>query len=263
MLRQTFLHLPGVGPETEIRLWRMGVATWLDFQACSRLPARVARRRAVLSTHLDRSIARLDRNDAAFFNRVLPARERWRLYGDFRHNAAFIDIETSGLSPAYSYITMVGVLDSGGYRAYVRDENLEDLRSAMEQYDLIVTYNGAVFDVPWIEEHFGKILSRTAHVDLRFPLRRLGFLGGLKAIEYQAGLSRARELSGIQGADAVALWHRWRQGDRDARETLIRYNEADVVSLPVLADIAYGRLTAQLPIVTAPLEPWTKLDEVP
>ena len=133
----------------------------------------------------------------------------------------------------------------------------------MEQYDLIVTYNGAAFDVPWIEEHFGKILSQTAHVDLRFPLRRLGFLGGLKAIEYQAGLSRARELSGVQGADAVALWHRWWQGDRDARETLIRYNEADVASLPVLADIAYSRLTSQLPIETAPLEPWTKLDKVP
>ena len=262
MLRQTFLHLPGVGPDTENRLWRMGVATWRDFQACSRLPARVARRRAALSAHLDRSIARLNLNDAAFFDRALPARERWRLYGDFRHNAAFVDIETSGLSLAYSYITMVGVLGSGGYRAYVRDENLEELRGAIEQYDLIVTYNGSAFDVPWIEAHFGKILGRTAHVDLRFPLRRLGFLGGLKAIEYQTGLSRARELSGIQGADAVALWHRWRQGDRDARETLIRYNEADVASLPALADIAYSRLASRLPLVTAPLEPWTELDEV-
>ena len=106
-------------------------------------------------------------------------------------------------------------------------------------------------------------MGRTAHVDLRFPLRRLGFLGGLKAIEHQAGLSRARELSGIQGADAVDLWHRWRQGDRDARETLIRYNEADVASLPVLADMAYSRLASRLPLMAPPLEPWTALDEVP
>ena len=260
MLRQTFLHLPGVGPGTESRLWQLGVATWQDFQACSRLPARVARRRDELSAHVDRSIARLDEEDAAFFDRALPARERWRLYGDFRHNAAFVDIETSGLSPTYSYITTVGVLDSGGYRAYVRDENLEDLREAMERYDLIVTYNGAAFDLPWIEDHFGRILGRTAHVDLRFPLRRLGFLGGLKAIEYQAGLSRAREISGVQGADAVVLWHRWRRGNRNARDTLIRYNEADVASLPVLADIAYSRLASLLPLVTAPLEPWTELD---
>ena len=236
----------------------MGVATWQDFRACSRLPAKVARRRDELSAHLEQSISRLDGDDAVFFDRALPVRERWRLYGDFRRNAAFVDIETSGLSPHYSYITMVGVLDSGGYSAYVRDENLEDLRAAMEQYDLIVTYNGAAFDVPWIEDHFGRILRRTAHVDLRFPLRRLGFLGGLKGIEYQAGLSRARELSGIQGADAVSLWHQWRQGDRDARETLIRYNEADVASLPVLADIAYSRLISQLPLEAAPLEPWTE-----
>ena len=113
--------------------------------------------------------------------------------------------------------------------------------------------------MPWIEDHFGKILGWTAHIDLRFPLRRLGFLGGLKAIEYQAGLSRRRELSDIQGADAVALWQRWRQGDHNARETLITYNEADVASLPVLADIAYSRLASQLPLVTAPLEPWTEL----
>ena len=44
---------------------------------------------------------------------------------------------------------------------------------------------------------------------------------------------------------------------------MIRYNEADVTSLPVLADIAYSRLASLLPLVIAPLEPWIEPDRGP
>ena len=97
---------------------------------------------------------RLDDMDAAYFARAIPGTERWRMYADFRHNAAFLDIETTGLSPDYNIITLVGILDSEGYHAFVFDQNLSDLREALERYDLIVTFNGASFDLPFIERHF-------------------------------------------------------------------------------------------------------------
>ena len=54
-------------------------------------------------------------------------------------------------------ITLIGVLDANGYTAYVHGENLANFREAMEQYDLVVTFNGAAFDLPYIKHHFGSI----------------------------------------------------------------------------------------------------------
>jgi uncharacterized protein YprB with RNaseH-like and TPR domain len=157
-----------------------------------------------------------------------------------------LDIETTGLSPEDSYVTMVGVLDSTEYTACVRDDNLEDLREALEQYDLVVTFNGGSFDLPFLEHHFGRLFGQMAHIDLRHPLRRIGYRGGLKAIEKQLRVGRPSELTGLGGYDAVLLWGMWLKGDASALETLIRYNAEDVASLPALAVIAYNGLLAQV-----------------
>ncbi len=189
---------------------------------------------------------RLDDNDAAYFARTIPRSETWRMYADFRHNAAFLDIETTGLSPDYSIITLVGILDREGYHAFVYDRNLSDLREALERYDLIVTYNGASFDLPFIEHHFGSLFRHTPHIDLRFVLSRMGQKGGLKAIERRLGVGRPSELSSLDGYDAVRMWHMWERGNQSALDTLIRYNAEDVFSLPKLAEIAYNRLSSSI-----------------
>ena len=178
----------------------------------------------------------------------------WRLYADFRHRAAFLDIETTGLSPEYADITMVDLLDFDGYRAFVRGENLEDLRQAIEEYDLVVTFNGASFELPFIEYKFGSMFARTAHIDLMFPLRSLGLQGGLKSIERRLRVGRPSELSTLNGFDAVLMWRMWQMGDAGARDTLIRYNAEDVASLPRLADIVYDTLTDRLGITCGPFD---------
>jgi len=38
MLRETFVHIPGVGYRTEERLWRSGIHTWDDFSSVRRPP---------------------------------------------------------------------------------------------------------------------------------------------------------------------------------------------------------------------------------
>ena len=193
--------------------------------------------------------------DAAYFARAIPGSETWRMYADFRHNAAFLDIETTGLSPDYNIITLVGILDSEGYHAFVFDQNLSDLREALERYDLIVTFNGASFDLPFIERHFGSLFRHTPHIDLRFVLSRMGLKGGLKAIERRLGVGRPSELSSLDGYDAVRMWRMWTRGNRGALDTLIRYNAEDVLSLPKLAEIAYNRLSSSIGAPVGALEP--------
>ncbi len=260
MLRQTFIHLPGVGPITERELWDTGVTAWDDFADASSLPSRIRGRRDELCRYLALCRERLAECNGAFFESCLPPGERWRIYADFRRRAAFLDIETTGLSPYYSYLTMVGILDSEGYTPYVRDENLEELRGALERYDLIVTYNGRTFDLPYVEHFFGQVFKHTAHLDLRYPLRRLGYGGGLKAIEKRLRVGRPSELADLDGFDAVLLWRMWEHGDRGARDTLIRYNAEDVASLPALAEFVYNQMLAELPVPLRPIDNWPRVD---
>ncbi|MCH8062361.1 MAG: ribonuclease H-like domain-containing protein [Chloroflexi bacterium] len=255
MLGRTFIHLPGVGSVTEREIWKSGISDWSEFLASDFLPNRIERRRSGLQTLVHESQERLEEGQARYFHNSLPGGERWRLYSDFRDNAAFLDIETTGLSPHFGYITMVGILDSQGYKAFVHDENLEDLREALEQYDLVVTFNGAAFDLPYVEHHFGDIFKDMAHIDLRFPLKKAGYSGGLKSIEKQLGLARPSALSELDGFDAVLMWRMWLNGDAAARDTLVRYNAEDVASLPLLSEAVYNKLAAELPTEVDALAP--------
>ncbi len=254
MLPNTFIHLPNIGSVTERALWESGVHTWRDFLSARNLPARA--RAAALRAAVSECIAHLSDGNSAFFSRRVPKRESWRMYADFRHNAAFLDIETTGLSPAFSIITLVGILDRDGYHPFVYGQNLSDLREAVERYDLIVTYNGAAFDLPFIERHFGTLFASTPHIDLRFPLRRMGLSGGLKSLERRLDVARPSALSSLNGYDAVRMWRMWQTGDEGALSTLIRYNAEDVLSLPKLAEKAYNRLSADIDSPAPNLRPW-------
>ena len=81
-----------------------------------------------------------------------------------------------------------------------------------------------------------------AHIDLRFLLKRLGYTGGLKKIEKALGLMRSSEIDGMDGYEAVLLWKAYQWGDRNALETLIQYNTADIVNLKPLMEMGYEEM---------------------
>ena len=244
MLEYTFRHLPGIGEVTERQLWERGIHTWRDFldASASDLPGRI--RSPWYRDRVAEALDHLKDSDSAFFAKPWWIRLSWRMYANFRHNAAFLDIETTGLSPSRSIVTLVGIHDRDGFHPFVQGQNLEDLRESVEKYDLIVTYNGASFDLPFIEHHMGGMFAHTPHIDLMYPLRWAGYKGGLKNVERALKVGRPSSLDGIGGYHAVLMWHMWaRNGNRDALDTLIRYNAEDVYSLPKLAEIAYNKLS--------------------
>lgn len=244
----------------EEELWGSGIRSWDDFGRAQTLPVRIDQSRAGLADLVAECETRLAAGDAAFFDRLMPSSERWRLYPHFRDRAAFIDIETTGLSPHGSDVTMVGLLDRDGFHAYVSRDNLREFPAALDNYSLLLTYNGKSFDLPFLEHFFGRSLfADKAHIDLMYPLRRLGYRGGLKAAERRIGLDRG-ELTGLDGADAVRLWRMWEDGRRGALDTLVRYNAEDVASLPAIAEFVFERMVDLLPIEVEPLVPWERAD---
>lgn len=242
MLRRTFLHIPGVGYGTEERLWRAGVRTWDDVGAGRHerfVTARIARR---LEDWIKASEAALRCGRYRYFAANLPDREHWRAWPEFRDHAAYVDIETTGLDFGRDALTVVGVYDGRRTQSFVKGHNLEELPAALDGRALLVTFNGARFDLPFLRRAFPRMRLDQLHIDLMGPLRRLGFHGGLKRIEARLGIERSVTTTGMSGFDAVRLWHQYEAGDDDALDPLLEYNREDVVNLKPLAAFAYDGL---------------------
>ena len=158
----------------------------------------------------------------------------------------FLDIETAG--GPYGDVTVVGLFGNGRMLSLVRGDTLTETRLCHEvaQYDLIVTFFGSGFDLPYLHAMFPRFYIDQPHLDLCFAAKQLGLRGGLKQIERRVGIEREGALQGMDGWDAVRMWRRWRHSrDTEALELLLAYNEADCVNLLPLADLLYCRLLQQ------------------
>lgn len=257
MLENTFLHLPGIGPRRERWLWEHGCLDWHRFLAALEAGEIGRGTFTTLSPIVSQSIAALAAGDAGFFSARLPGRELWRLYPNFARQALFLDIETTGLSAYGDEVTLIGALGGGRLALFINGINLDEFPAYVAQFPLLVTFNGSLFDVPFLRAHFPAARLDQAHLDLRFALASLGYKGGLKVVERRLGLARAAEIQGVDGFEAVRLWHRYRRGDRAALRKLALYNLTDVVNLVDLAQIAVDRLVrrACFPGTSTELEP--------
>ncbi|MBW1677637.1 MAG: ribonuclease H-like domain-containing protein, partial [Deltaproteobacteria bacterium] len=164
----------------------------------------------------------------------------------FKHKAVYLDIETTGFYQGIDEITLIGIYDGQNIKTFVQGMNLDEFELAIAPYELVITFNGSQFDLPFIRRQFPHISLPPAHIDLRFFLKKLGYRGGLKAIEKSFDLSRDSAIDGMDGYDAVLMWNAYQSGDENALERLILYNTADIVDLEPLMEIGYQEMKSQL-----------------
>ncbi|RMH37617.1 MAG: exonuclease [Nitrospirae bacterium] len=247
MLSSTFIFLKGIGEATERRLWECGIHSWEHFLAAPAIPGIPPARKALYDRELERAIKALDARNARYFARLLKPRDHWRLFDTFRQTTAYVDIETTGAPAGQGSITVVGLYGKQGMKTFIHGESLDEAHLADEiaSYDLLVTFYGSGFDLPFLRTQFPSLTLDHAHFDLCFAARRLGYRGGLKALEHHFGLARPSAIQGLTGWDAVELWRAWQAGDRTARNTLLAYNEADTKNLETLAEYVYQAMVAR------------------
>jgi len=245
MLKNTFLHIPGIGNKTEQQFWDSGIHSWKDFtQNC---PIRLSQSKIdTIIRSLEESRQHIKSNNPNYFSDLLPANLHWRFFPEFRQTTVYLDIETTGLESRQNEITTIALYNGNSITYYVNGYNLDDFLGDIKKYKVIVTYNGKCFDVPFIESYFGIKLDH-AHIDLRYILGSLGYKGGLKGCEVQLGIDRG-DLKNIDGFFAVLLWYDYRKnGNQKALETLLAYNIQDVLTLENLMIISYNMKIIETP----------------
>jgi uncharacterized protein YprB with RNaseH-like and TPR domain len=243
LLEQTFVHIQGIGRKTEHSLWERGIRTWHDFLA-RKGPVFSPARDSYIRYELEKSIEH--RDDVHFFRDRLSSGEMWRLFPAFEDKAVYLDIETSGGYQGMDEITVIGIYDGMTVQSFVNGVNLDEFERAVARFEMVITFNGSSFDLPFIRRWFRDISLPPAHIDLRFLLKRLGYSGGLKNIERELGISREADIEGLNGFDAVILWQRYQWGDQRALDKLIRYNRSDIINLKPLMELGYREMKAHL-----------------
>src|ERR1017187_6618174 len=99
---------------------------------------------------------------------------------------AYLDIETTGLSPGQCQITVIGIYITGEkgqnfIQLVGREITASALNEALEGVSGLYTYNGRRFDLPFIHACIGVNLeTRIKHCDLMHHCWKNNLYGGLK-----------------------------------------------------------------------------------
>jgi len=154
---------------------------------------------------------------------------------------AYIDIETTSLSPINGIITVIGIYvysaENEKFLQLVGEEITSDsLLKALEGVKTLYTYNGSRFDLSFIKSYVGiDLVDYFEHRDLMFDCWKNDFYGGLKTVETMLGIERRTK--GVDGKIAVELWVRYKNlGDENALKKLLDYNKEDVMNLKIVKE---------------------------
>jgi uncharacterized protein YprB with RNaseH-like and TPR domain/predicted nuclease with RNAse H fold len=280
MIESTFVHIPGIGHRTERQLWKNGLTSWDYLEARLAAGVRIhdllhsngyhqpslfpeveyepdGSRVAEWLQTLELSRRALRECDFAFFLDRLDPRDHWRLLATQWRRALFLDIETTGLAQDFHYTTVIGAMFEGRFYQWVWPERLDEFFQLMSRAQLVVSFNGRRFDVPFLGRQFSRFERPRAHVDLLDAGRAMGYSGGQKEVEVALGLQRDQAVDGVGGEEAVQLWSKTLYGDEASFQRLIRYNRADVEMLPRIAEILCRELCSKtLSTALTQLEPF-------
>jgi len=235
LIDSCFIHCSGIGPETDRKIRKAGFNSWDEcIFSGNEIPIGTKRLDGFLR-ELRQSIEAYNKNDLEYLISAFPPREHWRILGEYFSKATFFDIETTGLSWHYSHASVICAYHRGEIRTFVYGKDLDDFLDLLEDCELLVSFNGNSFDVPFIEKTFNIPSIDCPHIDLRWIAYHLGYKGGLKSIEKQLGFKRPTEIADIDGFEAVDLFYRWQDGDEKALYSLSSYCRADVLATYLVA----------------------------
>ena len=204
MLHSTFQLAGGVGPTREQRLWAAGITSWDDFPSAPAV-ALTPRIDGVLREAIARARAASAHADAGGLASLLPTREHWRLLPLLGDGALYLDIETGDDVFGFEGISAIGLCDRHGPRLLLGGRDLGRFPEVARDHAVMVTFNGLSFDLPILRRAFPGWRPPPCQIDLRHVLARVGWEGGLKAIE-RASIADLEHVPGVNAETARKIY---------------------------------------------------------
>lgn len=198
--------------------------------------------------------------------KVYPNTYKSKLFDFYteKGSVAVLDIETTGLSSLNNKIIIFGVLEitpegliSTQYFAENRGEEkavLKEIPKYLEGFDVIITFNGASFDLPFIkkrlEKHGFSLPEKDSfvHLDLYKVIKKQKELFQLnsysqKSVEAYMGITREDTIS---GGESVQLYHAYEKSQNKAyKKTILLHNQEDIYHLSKMLSL-YEKLDIHL-----------------
>ncbi len=240
MIRNSFIFLPACTPLRERKFWQAGIRDWSTFRSTVKVKGINPQRKLLYNQLLKEADDALQQGDSSYFRGKLPLIHCWRLYDDFRDQVCFLDIETD----ASGKVTVVGISNYYHTNQFVYGMNLSAnaLRKELASYKLIITFNGAAFDLPILRKQYGLELT-IPHIDLKPLCAQFKLMGGLKEVERILYLKRPQHLYG----NPVDLWKAFHaSGDREYLDLLLHYNAEDIENLKGVMDHLWKKKCEQM-----------------
>ena len=159
----------------------------------------------------------------------------------------YLDVESTNLKASFGVMLSWAIKERGGktyfdvlkpkdFDADIQDKRIvESLVQKLSQYNLIVTYYGTKFDIPFIR-------SRALYWGIPFPAYGnifqldMYYVVRSKLSLHSNRLQAAAEFLGIKGKTPIdnVFWRRAIFGDQKALHEILRHNIGDVVVLELV-----------------------------
>jgi uncharacterized protein YprB with RNaseH-like and TPR domain/predicted nuclease with RNAse H fold len=266
----SFIQIKGVTSRKEKLLWDQGITNLYKLKKMQekQLPLFDD---LTESDIVDKNITALKMNDISFFTKHVPPAEYYRIAYSFPQDTIFLDIETTGLSRQYHYITMVGWIFHGEYKYWIQGMDRNPFLNDFKLAKILITFNGKLFDCKFLDVLFDtNDFSKKPQIDLRF-LSRSHVLkkkqkqkGGQKQIETIVGFKRSTSLQGLDGKEAIVLWYQFLRGNTDSLKQLIAYNYFDLAGMTFILDHIFRLIQNNYPALKCRFDFYTgdKAEEI-
>ncbi|MEM4398144.1 MAG: ribonuclease H-like domain-containing protein [Candidatus Woesearchaeota archaeon] len=242
MIKKSFLFLPNISYKKELEI-KTQVKDWDNFLNTKKIKGISELNKKRYDKLIIEAKNALLNNDSSFFLGKLKHKDNWLLYDYFKDESIFLDIEVSKIN---GFLTLIGLFDGYETKIMIKEINFDInfLKNYLKNFKLIITFNGSVFDLPFLEKKYPGLLPKVPNIDVRHLCQKLNLKGSLKEVELKLGIKRQNPIvERLYSGDPYRLWKTFKAtGNKYYLDLLIEYNEEDIINLKKILDLCLEKL---------------------